>query len=90
MSDELFDIKEKNFIEMKEKYGFTFVFTTKITTVNDNIASSEIKPLGIIYKKDCEVYFAPLSEDYNLKAITKKYVKENKTTLEEEYSHFQQ
>ena len=77
-------IKTIEIIEFNNKNGFTFVFTTEITCINNKVASAEINPTGIIYTQDNEYYFAPLCENYNIKKIIKEYVKE------EEYVHFQQ
>lgn len=88
--NKILNIKEERLIEFREKYGFTFVFTSQIAIINNEIASIEITPTGIIYKENNEIYFAPLSENNNLENIVEKYVEENKTTLEEEYFHFQQ
>lgn len=92
MKDEnnIFGIHNKTIIEFKEIYGLTFVFTSRITIINNKISSAEITPSGIIYKKDKEIYFSPLTKINNINEIVKKYVSENRTNLEEEYFHFEQ
>ena len=77
-------MKETVKIEFKKIYNLTFVFTTKIITLNEKITSLEINPTGIIYIQNENYYFAPLNKDYDIKSIVKKYVKE------EEYPHFEQ
>ena len=77
-------MKETVKIEFNKIYNLTFVFTTKIITLNEKITSLEINPTGIIYTHNEDYYFAPLNEDYDIESIVKNYVKE------EEYSHFEQ
>ena len=82
MSDNILDlIKEKIKYEniddyiFKEKYGLIFVFKRKIFTLNNQLPSAEIKPLGLIYTENEDIYFAPFSEKENVKEIVKEYVK---------------
>ena len=89
MSDNIIDDMMENFnitedieIEFRKINGFTFVFESKITSLNDKISSGEIKPLGIIYRQNKDYYFAPLDDKANVKEIVEKYLKE------EEYFHF--
>jgi hypothetical protein len=72
--NDLFDIKEEKTIEFKELYGFTFVFMTSISSINEKISSAEIKPVGIIYTENEEYYFAPLDETYQINEIVKEFV----------------
>ena len=76
-------------IKYHDVHGLIFVFLTETLIINNNITSYEIKPLGIIYTKYTDYYFAPLSEKYNIERIVKGYV-ENIEIKEEEYPHFQQ
>ncbi len=62
-------------IEFSDKYNLTFVFTSKFIAINNEIASTEISPTGIIYINNSDYYFAPLSKDYNLDEIIKEYIK---------------
>jgi hypothetical protein len=73
--NDLFDIKEEKTIEFKELYGFTFVFMTSISSINEKISSAEIKPVGIIYTENEEYYFAPLDKVENTSEIIEEYVK---------------
>lgn len=82
MSDNILElIKEKIKYEdiddyiFKEKYGFIFVFKRKIFTLNNQLPSAEINPVGLIYTENEDIYFAPFSEKENVKEIVKEYVK---------------
>ena len=72
---DIFEIKQEKSIEFKEIYGLTVVCISKITIINDEITSAEIKAVGIIYKENDNYYFAPLDEVENLDEIIKAYVK---------------
>lgn len=84
---EIFDITQDVKIEFKETHGLTLVFESKVNLIREMIVSTEIAPLGIIYKENGEYYFAPLDEVENIEGIIKEYVK---TIPEEECSHYQQ
>ena len=84
---EIFEISQDVKIEFKEIYGLTFAFESKINIMRNSIVSTEIAPLGIIYKENDEYYFAPLDEVENIDEIIKEYVK---TIPEGECSHSQQ
>ena len=77
-------MKETVKIEFKKIHNLTFVFKTKIITLNEKITSLEINPTGIIYTQKEDYYFAPLSEDYDIEKIAEKFAKE------EVYPHFEQ
>lgn len=72
---EIFEIRQDTEIEFKEMYGLTFAFIRKITQIKERISSAEISPLGIIYSKNGEYYFAPLDEVQNINEIVREYVK---------------
>lgn len=79
MSDDflkdLFEISEDIEYEFKEICGFTFAFMTKTTIIKDKISSYEIAPVGIIYKKNDEYYFAPVDKTDNIEEVIEEYVK---------------
>ncbi|MBE6500486.1 MAG: hypothetical protein E7Z80_08095 [Methanobrevibacter thaueri] len=77
---DIFEIKDKTYIEFKTQHNLTFVFKTKILIMKDKIPTAEIKPLGIIYKQNQDYYFAPLTPVESIEEIVKEYVK----TLKEE------
>ena len=73
--EEIFNIHEDMKIEFIEICGFTFVFITRIFTINEQLSSAEIKPVGIIYEENDQYYFAPLYDVDNLEEIVKEFVK---------------
>ena len=73
--EEIFNINEDMKIEFKEICGFTFVFITRVFTINEQLSSAEIKPAGIIYDENDQYYFAPLYDVDNLEEIVKEFVK---------------
>ena len=78
MKDELMDmfsINETCNFEFREVCGFTFVFKTRILTMNDKLTSASIKPVGIIYEENGEYYFAPLDETVDINVIIEEFVK---------------
>ena len=83
-------MRYEKIIEFKDIHGLTFVFTTTFIFIEDEIVSAEITPTGIIYKNKTDICFAPLTKTKDLKEIIKKYVDENRSSLEEEYFHSQQ
>lgn len=70
----MFNLKEISELEFKKMYGFTFVFETKIIHTNNLLASSEIRPVGIIYEENDEFYFAPLDEVDDINGIVEEFV----------------
>lgn len=72
-TDDLISINESVEYEFKKLYGFVIAFKTQTLTVNDIIASSSIKPQGIIYKENDEFYFAPLDMVDDIKPIIKEF-----------------
>ena len=72
MDNKIKIIKE---IEFSDKYNLTFVFTSKFIAINNEIASAEISPTGIIYINNSDYYFAPLSKDYDYDEIINEYIK---------------
>lgn len=74
-NDSFLNFIETSEIEFKKLYGFTFVFEKNTVTINDNIASAEIKPVGIIYEENDEYYFAPLDAVNNINVIVEKFAK---------------
>ena len=82
------NIKKFSEIKFHKINGIALVFITETITTEKNILSYEIKPLGIIYSKKNNYYFAPLTKNYDIQRIVKEYVKN--IIKEEEYPHFQQ
>ena len=74
--DYIFDFSTTSEYLFHEQCGFTFVFRRDITTLNDQITSAEINPVGIIYEENDEFYYAPLHGDDNIDEIIPKFVKE--------------
>lgn len=74
-NDSFLNFIETSEIEFKKLYGFTFVFEKNTVTINDNIASAEIKPVGIIYEENDEYYFAPLDAVNNINVIVEEFAK---------------
>ena len=72
MSDKLLKINTEYIF--KKIHGFTFVFKEEILAIKNQIASGEIKPIGIIYEENGEYYFAPLDEVDDIKPIIKIFV----------------
>ncbi len=70
----VFGIDDDIGYEFKEVCGLTFVFRTRITRINGEINSAEIRPSGIIYEENDQYYFAPLYRRENINEIVKKYV----------------
>jgi len=78
MKDELMDmfsINETCNFEFREVCGFTFVFKTRILTMNDKLTSASIKPVGIIYEENGEYYMAPLDETVDINEVIEEFVK---------------
>jgi len=78
MKDELMDmfsINETCNFEFREVCGFTFVFKTRILTINDKLTSASIKPVGIIYEENGEYYMAPLDETVDINEVIEEFVK---------------
>lgn len=74
-NDSFLNFIETSEIEFKKLYGFTFVFEKNTVTINDNISSAEIKPVGIIYEENDEYYFAPLDAVNNINVIVEEFAK---------------
>lgn len=60
--------------EFKKLYGLTFVFKRKISTINEQISSAEIKPIGIIYEENGQYYIAALDVIDELSHVIKEFV----------------
>ena len=78
MKDELMDmfsINETCNFEFREVCGFTFVFKTRILSMNDKLTSASIKPVGIIYEENGEYYMAPLDETVDINEVIEEFVK---------------
>ena len=54
--EDLLEIKKIGRYDFREIYGFTFVFKKEIFLINDHRSSAEIKPIGIIYEENGEMY----------------------------------
>ena len=66
-------IENETSYQFKEICGFTFVFKQTTIILRGRIASCEIKPVGIIYSENDEIYYAPLNERGDIKEIVKEY-----------------
>ena len=71
---DLIDIEEVTEINFKKKYGFYFVFKTTSLIIKDEISSSEIKPIAIIYEENGEYYLAPLDDMGEKDEVVKNFV----------------
>lgn len=71
--DYIFDFTTKSEYAFREVCGFTFVFRRDITTLNNELTSAEIIPIGIIYEENDEYYFAPLDGQYEIDEIVKSF-----------------
>lgn len=69
------DMKTISRYHFKTLYGFTFVFKSRITFINDSISSASMNPQGIIFKENDEFYFTPLDKTYEINEIIKEYLK---------------
>ena len=81
MKDELEEfIKELVNLEEYSEYGFrkccglTFVFKSTFFRFHEKISSAEIRPVGIIYEENDEIYFAPLDEVDEIEPIVEEFV----------------
>ena len=72
---EIFKVRQDTTIELKELYGFTFVFKKRVIGFRDKGFSAEISPLGIIYDENGQYYFAPLHRSVNMNEVVREYVK---------------
>ena len=70
-----FKIRDDIGFEFMELYGLTFVFKRKIVIIRDEISSTEINPVGIIYREKGEYCFAPLDVNPDIGKIAEEYVK---------------
>ena len=61
-------------INFKEIYGFYFAFKTTHIFIENEISSSSIKPIAIIYKENGEYYLAPLCDEAEKEEIVKNFV----------------
>ena len=73
--DEFVEIKEIKDYHFREVCGFTFVFKEEVIFLNDQISSSEIKPIAIIYEENGEYYLAPIDVVDEINEVVKKFVK---------------
>jgi hypothetical protein len=72
------DLKEIKKIDFKKVCGFYFAIQTTHITIKNEISSSEIKPIAIIYEENDQYYFAPLYGQENINEIVKNYVEDLK------------
>ena len=72
---EILDFKTDEEYIFQNVCGLTFVFRRDITTLNDQITSGEINPVGIIYEENDEFYYAPLHGNDEITDIVKEFVK---------------
>ena len=70
-----FEISRDFKYHFRNLYGLTFVFKDDVITIRNNISSYSIRPVGIIYEKEGEFYFAPLEHTDEINEIVKEYVK---------------
>lgn len=72
---ELIGFDEYREYSFKKCHGMTFVFRSTFIKLNDEISSAEIKPVGIIYEENDEIYFAPLDKVDKIEPIVEEFVK---------------
>lgn len=70
------DIDEIIEYELREMFGFTFVFKKAITIINERISSAGIAPVGIIYDENGEYYYAALDDSGDIGEIVEKFAEE--------------
>lgn len=68
------DIEVIGKYEFQEIHGFTFVFKSEFIRIKDQISSASIKPIGIIYDENEDIYFAPLVDNADISSIIKSYL----------------
>ncbi|MBQ2637342.1 MAG: hypothetical protein IJG09_11745 [Methanobrevibacter sp.] len=69
-----FEIEVDSDYQFKELYGLTFVFKNDVTIIKKRLSSNSLSPIGIIYKKNDEYYFAPLDKSISLSDVVREYV----------------
>lgn len=72
---DIFHIETMEEITFKKLYGFHFAFKTTHVIIKNEISSSEIKPVGIIYEENGEYYLAPIDKKVNISEVVKNFVK---------------
>ena len=74
ITEDFIEIDEISEYLFSEVCGFTFVFRKKVYSINDEIASGEIKPLAIIYEENGEYYLAPIDVVDEIEEVVKEFV----------------
>lgn len=69
-----FNIEKNDKYHFRELCGLIFIFKSEITSLKKQVVSAEIGPVGIIYNKNEEYYFASLTDMPNTDEIVKEYV----------------
>ena len=68
------DLKEIKKIDFKKVCGFYFAIQTTHITIKNEISSSEIKPIAIIYEENDQYYLAPIGELDEMEEVVKNFV----------------
>lgn len=73
--EDFMEIEQIDEYQFREIYGFTFVFKKKSLLFNNQISSSEIKPIAIIYEEKGEYYLAPIDVVDEIEEVVKEFVR---------------
>ena len=63
-----------NEIDFKKVCGFYFAIKTEHLIIKDEISSSEIKPVAIIYEENDQYYLAPIDDTCKTEEVVKNFV----------------
>ena len=63
-----------NEIDSKKVCGFYFAIKTQQVMIKNEISSSEIKPVAIIYEENDQYYLAPIDDACKTEEVVKNFV----------------
>lgn len=73
--EDIFKIKVINEYQFRKVCGFTFAFKIESLIINNQLTSSEIKPVAIIYEENGQYWLAPLDVVDEIEEVVKQFVK---------------
>jgi hypothetical protein len=72
--DGIIEVNETVDYQFQRVCGFTFAFKKKELFINGQIASSEIRPVAIIYEENGLYYLAPIDVVDEIEEVVKQFV----------------